>query len=89
MSDKHFQCNKCGLCCKSVGTSSIYADLDRGDGTCRFFQDETNLCSIYYNRPLRCNIEGYYEKYLKDIMTKEEFFQLNYAACNNLKNKMR
>lgn len=81
----NFKCDQCGLCCRSVGSSSAYQDLDRGDGVCRYFQDDTNLCNIYYKRPLRCNIDEYYNTYLQDKMTKEEFFHMNYQECNKLK----
>ena len=80
-----FKCDQCGLCCRSVGTSYVYKDLDRGDGVCRYFQDGTNLCSIYHKRPLRCNIEEYYNTYFQDKMTKVEYFELNYRECDKLK----
>lgn len=83
----HFQCDMCGLCCKSVGTSDIYKHFDRGDGTCRYYEDDTRKCSIYAERPLICNVEGYYLEKLQDKMTKEEFFELNYQACARLKAK--
>lgn len=47
-----FLCDKCGLCCRNLNLSEIYADLDRGDGTCKYLQG--NLCSIYEKRPLKC-----------------------------------
>lgn len=87
--EQSFKCDMCGLCCQSVGKSDIYKHLDRGDGTCRYYEDATHKCSIYAKRPLICNIEGYYLAHLQDKMTKEEFFELNYQACAKLKAQSR
>lgn len=78
-----FKCDKCGMCCKNVGTSSIYKELDDGTGKCRYL--DGSLCSIYENRPLLCRIDESYEAFFKDKMTLEEYYRLNYEACNRLK----
>ena len=39
-----YECDICGTCCRNLNKSSIYEDLDRGDGTCKYL--ESNLCSI-------------------------------------------
>ena len=83
--DLHFHCSMCGLCCQRVGCSDIYRYLDRGDGVCWYYEDLTHKCSIYSTRPLICNVEVFYEKYMKSKMRKEEFFALNYEACDTLK----
>ena len=80
-----FPCDKCGLCCMRVSRSSLYADLDRGDGVCRYFNDVNHLCTIYPVRPLRCNVDASYEVFYQDQMTREEFYRLNLKACNQLK----
>lgn len=81
MSD--FECSKCGLCCKSLKKQqSILGFLDRGDGVCMYLKD--NLCSIYENRPDVCRVDVMYERYFKDQMSKEEFYQLNYESCRIL-----
>ena len=81
----HFQCDRCGLCCQRVGLSSVYKHLDRGDGICRYYEDATRKCSIYDERPLICNVEGFYEQHMKGKMSREQFFALNYDACRKLK----
>ena len=86
--DIFFQCNKCGLCCQHV--DNFKADdeqLDRGDGTCRYFEEETRLCSIYNDRPLICRIEDFYNAYLKDSISKNEYYDLNRLSCIELKKK--
>jgi len=84
-----FNCDKCGLCCTQLRESSIYHELDRGDGVCQFFDEETRLCTIYLNRPLLCNVDDAHETYFKCKMSREEYYRLNYEACSNLKEKLR
>lgn len=85
--DKIFNCDKCGLCCQNLKLSSLYKDLDRGDGTCIFYNEETKLCNIYENRPIICNIEKAYELYFSDKIEKNKYYELNYEVCNKLKEK--
>lgn len=78
-----FNCDQCGECCRNLHLSRNYADLDRGDGVCRYLED--NLCTIYLERPLKCRVDDSYEKRFKSLMTKEEYYQLSYEACTFLK----
>ncbi len=80
-----FKCDKCGKCCKMVGQKSMYKHLDRGDGICRYFDEDTNLCSIYENRPDICNVDKMYELFYKNILSKSEYYKLNYEACKKIK----
>jgi Fe-S-cluster containining protein len=80
-----FKCDKCGLCCKKVGITEQYMYLDRGDGVCRHFNDDSNLCTIYDDRPLICKVKESYEYLYKDQMTIEDFYALNYKACDFMK----
>ena len=59
--------------------------MDRGDGVCKHLKN--NLCEIYSERPIFCNVDAYWEKFLSDKMTREEFYKFNYAACALLKKK--
>lgn len=70
-----------------ITMSPIYCDLDRGDGICKYFNFNTKLCNIYNYRPDKCNIDKMYELYFKGIMTREEYYKLNYNACKKLKEK--
>lgn len=65
--------------------SELFSDLDRGDGICRYFDVTSKLCSIYENRPDKCNVDKMYEKCYKDKIFIEEYYKLNYEACNRLK----
>lgn len=82
-----FMCDQCGLCCKNLSTSILYTDLNRGDGICKFFDEKTNLCSDYENRPLKCRIDEMYEVFYKDKLSLYDYYKLNYSGCENLKNK--
>lgn len=80
-----FVCDCCGLCCKNLRLSSLYDDLDRGDGVCIYFDESSNLCKIYDERPVKCNIDMTYELFLKDKMSIEEYYKQNYLACEMLR----
>ncbi len=82
-----FHCETCGACCKNVNRSELYADLDRGDGVCKYLKD--NLCSIYENRPLQCRVDAYFERFLKQKMNKEDYYRLNYEACRFLQSGIK
>jgi len=79
-----FNCDCCGLCCRNVGKTFLQIDLDRGDGVCKNLT-EKNLCRIYKNRPLICNVDAYWEKFLSSIISREEFYKINYKVCEELK----
>lgn len=52
-----FYCDCCGLCCMNLSKSEIYSDLDRGDGICKYFDMDSKLCTIYEERPEKCNVD--------------------------------
>ena len=85
--EKIFDCDKCGLCCQNIRKSLLNVNFDRGDGVCKNFDDKTKLCKIYYERPIFCNVDAYYEKFLKNLMSKEDFHEMNYEMCRRLKTK--
>lgn len=82
---KMFLCDCCGLCCMKVSISELYIDLDRGDGICKYFCIKTKLCNIYENRPDKCNVDKTYDIQFKDVMNREEYYELNYQECKKLK----
>ena len=79
-----FPFTACGKCCQNVDKSEQTKFLDRGDGTCYHFDENTKLCLIYENRPLVCRVEQYYQTYLKEIYEWEEFVKLNLEICQKL-----
>lgn len=80
-----FNCNMCGQCCKNLKLSELYSDLDRGDGVCKFLQD--NICSIYDERPLKCRIDECYDLFFSESMTLDEYYEENRKVCNELMKK--
>lgn len=81
-----FKCDRCGLCCQNLGKSPLYADLDDGTGVCRFLDRKSNLCKIYENRPVKCNVEKSYA-FFADAMSYDEYLKLNHEACLMLKGR--
>lgn len=79
-----FPCTSCGKCCRRVNLSEITAYLDRGDGICRHFDSDTNLCKIYQERPLVCRVGDYYKTHLSDDISWQEFVRLNLEICKKL-----
>lgn len=81
----NYPCEKCGSCCKNLSRSSLYKELDHGDGICIYFQQSTNHCTIYEERPILCNIDKMYELFYKNQFSKEEYYEINQSACKILR----
>ncbi|MFI3212803.1 MAG: YkgJ family cysteine cluster protein [Eubacteriales bacterium] len=82
-----FECDKCGECCRNLNKSPLYDDLHNGNGVCFYLKD--NICTIYADRPLLCNVDKCYEAMFKEILSYKEYLELNYKYCNELKNLRR
>lgn len=80
----HFPCKQCGLCCRLVGKSIRTKHLALKDGTCRYLNKKTNLCSIYSSRPNVCRVDDYYDLKYKNIMSRDEFYSMNLKICKQL-----
>lgn len=82
-----FDCDKCGVCCKNLDKNEIYATLDRGDGICKNLDEHKNLCKIYSNRPLLCNVVEAYKKLFSNYLSYEDYKKLNKKNCKILRNQ--
>jgi Fe-S-cluster containining protein len=82
-----FLCDKCGICCTKLKGNMIYSKLDKGDGTCKYFEKDNNLCSIYNNRPEICNVTLMYSKCFDKIYTIDEFVCENKKICRVWQNE--
>lgn len=80
-----FQCDKCGLCCLGLDKHEETKDMHNGDGVCIHLDRKTMLCHIYENRPIFCRVDDYFEQGLAGEMSEEEFYRLNYEACEEKK----
>ena len=79
-----FPCSSCGQCCRRVNQSDQTKYLDGGDGVCRYLDKQSNLCSIYEDRPLVCRVEDYYQEFLQDKITWISFVEMNVKVCEIL-----
>lgn len=84
MNKNPFPCFSCGKCCQRVSSNPQGKYLDRGDGTCRHFDDSTKHCKIYNDRPLICRVEAYYKAYLTHIYSWQEYVEMNLSVCHQL-----
>lgn len=78
---KMYPCKRCGACCCLVGNNPWGKKMARPSGVCKWLDEQTNLCKIYAKRPLICRVDQYYEQFLSDEISREEFYQLNLEQC--------
>lgn len=55
--------------------------LDRGDGICRNFDVDRNICSIYEERPDICRIDRQYQLHYRNEYTWDDFVAINLQSC--------
>lgn len=79
-----FPCTQCGLCCQNVHRSNETLFLDRGDGTCRYYDSASKACSIYTDRPEICRVDQMYTLRYAHLYTWDEFVALNQNVCEHL-----
>lgn len=82
-----FNCSKCGICCKHIDLVDELKQFDKGDGTCIHLVN--NLCDIYKTRPDICRVDFMYETKYSSQYSKEEFYKINEAVCESLKQMYR
>jgi len=76
-----FPCTGCGACCRSILLSAQTKWLDRGDGVCRYFDENKSICTVYENRPDVCNVRTMYDRYYKFRFNWPDFVAINQEAC--------
>lgn len=81
-----FNCEKCGACCRQVGETILGKNMALPNGVCKFLDQNTNLCRQYGCRPIFCNVDMYYERYLEKYISREEWYEENIKMCRLLKN---
>ena len=62
-------------------------DFNLGNGTCKYFNKQNNICLIYETRPDICRVDLMFEKEYYKYYNKEEFYKLNAQTCNILQEK--
>ena len=78
-----FPCDCCSECCKHIDKVPALLGFDRGDGVCKFLNNN-GRCLIYKIRPNVCNGQYIYEHYFS-YMTVRDFHQYIYKLCKQLK----
>ena len=84
-----FPCERCGLCCRSLAGVALAENMVLENGICKFLDEEKNLCRIYSARPIFCNVDAYYEKYLSGCMTREDFYSQNKKICEEIRRQKK
>ena len=79
-----FPCERCAACCRHVGNSDLGKQMALPNGICKYLNQKTNLCTRYDSRPMICNVDAYYDKYLSHVFTREKFYQFNKEQCHIL-----
>ncbi|HGE8300285.1 TPA: YkgJ family cysteine cluster protein [Serratia marcescens] len=79
-----FPCSKCGLCCQQVNLAKETLFLDRGDGTCRYYDPASKGCRIYNERPDICRVDLQFALHYSHLYTWENFVELNLVVCRQL-----
>ncbi len=81
-----FQCNRCGRCCRMIGFTNIPELRQMADSTgkCRHLMPN-NLCRIYENRPLYCRVDAIYDRRLSNVMSRQQWYEMNYKQCKNFR----
>ena len=82
-----FPCEKCGACCRSIGTVAIAKDMALPNGICKFLNQQTNLCMQYETRPIFCNVDRFYEHLEEKFISRDEFYRRNKEICKLLQQK--
>lgn len=86
---RKFSCCCCGACCRSL---YMIPDLENTelsgfcgpDGVCIYLDKNTNLCTIYEDRPLLCRVDDQYDLLFRDKMTRSEYYKLQHEICKIL-----
>ena len=82
-----FPCTGCGLCCQNITGIKELEDFNLGNGICKYFDKQNNICLIYETRPDICRVDLMFEKEYYKYYNKEEFYKLNAQACDILQEK--
>jgi len=76
-------CSKCNApCCRHV-TADF---LKEKDGTCcKWLDKERNICMIYDDRPLICNVDKWWKERLQGKISLEEWYEIQADSCDELR----
>lgn len=72
-----FPCKACGRCCQHT---QGHPQLDRGDGICRYYDEQSRFCAIYDKRPVACSVDKSAAR-LQGIISAKVFYMTQAYAC--------
>lgn len=78
---KPFICYRCGACCRTLPSMPEFEGMHDGEGGCINFDPETNLCRIYPDRPLPCNVLDSYMEQFRGRMKWNDYVDKMMRAC--------
>lgn len=83
---RKFICSRCGACCRCIGLNPEARELGmcNSDGSCIYLDKDTNLCTIYENRPLICRVDDLYDTGCFKDLSRSDYYNLNYESCKKL-----
>lgn len=81
-----YKCENCGECCKNWNPAKHDKNIVDKNGVCKYLDINTNLCTIYENRPIFCRIDELYKKEFKDKMDWNYYIKLQKIGCDFLRN---
>jgi len=84
-----FPCTSCGLCCQNISNIKELEKYDLGNGTCKYFDNISKLCTIYEKRPDICRVDKMFDLVYSNEFTQVEFYIGNAKVCNNLQEKYK
>jgi Fe-S-cluster containining protein len=79
-----FDCNGCGACCRHLLLTPETEHMNRGDGTCLHYDDDSKRCKIYNERPDICRVDRQYIANYQHDYSWIEFCYINAKACEML-----
>ena len=79
-----FDCERCGCCCRQVGSTIWGKAMADEQGICRYLDQERNICEIYEQRPDICRVDLMYEQFYREKMSLEDFYKMNKQICRKL-----
>ena len=85
---RKFKCTCCGACCKLLGLVDKKArELGMCDenGACIYLDKDTNLCTIYDERPLVCRVDDLYGAGYFNDLSKSDYYKMNYESCEKVR----
>lgn len=59
------------------------------DGVCIYLDKNTNLCTIYDNRPLICRVDDIYDAGYYNNLSRSEYYKMNHECCEELKKLLK